>query len=552
MIRFRQIFTLFFLSLTGIILAQNPNGYYNTASGKKREQLKTSLHQIIRHHTVLDYGSMWVIFRQTDERPNSTVWDMYSSQVRTFNSTSGLNREHAFPKSWWGGDENPAYTDINHLYPSDAAANTAKSNHPLGVVGSNPSFNNGVSKVGSNVYPGFTGTVFEPDDEYKGDFARTYLYMVTRYQDFYNKWRYLYMLDANTYPVLKPWSINLLLEWHRNDPVSQKELERNEAVFRIQNNRNPFIDYPELVEYIWGSKMTETFTIDTSITKPVLTTPTNDTELQFGTVVLNQTGHLTLFVKGANLTGDLTVLLYGTNAAMFSINNISKISSALANSQQGYELSVTYTPTQISDSHSSTILIYDGGMDGSVIVNVHGSSITQEALNPTIALAATNVSSTGFTANWQELEGTDAYLLNIYSISNGTPELVRTEEDIHNTGTFIVTGLVTNQEYSYTVQREVKGLVTEHSNTIEVRTATSIGGNVRNNKLDVWTNESTIHIDNRSGIPETISIYNISGVLLFHSPELTGRTSFTTNQSGIYFIYAGGGVGKVVVRSSEF
>ncbi len=92
--------------------------------------------------------------------------------------------------------------------------------------------------------------VFEPADEYKGDFARTYFYVVTAYQNL--SWKYTYMVADGDYPSLQPWAIEMLLKWHRDDPVSEKELKRNEVVYSIQTNRNPFIDYPELAEYIWG------------------------------------------------------------------------------------------------------------------------------------------------------------------------------------------------------------------------------------------------------------------------------------------------------------
>ena len=162
----RVISVVFFFLHSFIILAQNPQGYYNNASGKSKEELKTALHEIIKHHTILGYGSLWMIFGDTDQRDDGTVWDMYSSNIRTFDTTLGLNREHSFPRSWWGGDKNiAAYTDLNHIFPSDAEANMAKSNHPLGVSASNSNFDNGVSKVGNNVFPGYTGLIFEPADQ---------------------------------------------------------------------------------------------------------------------------------------------------------------------------------------------------------------------------------------------------------------------------------------------------------------------------------------------------------------------------------------------------
>lgn len=175
-----------------------------------------------------------------------------------------MNREHCMPKSWFGissGQENsePIGSDLHNLYPSDVTANTAKSNYPLGEVGTS-TFNNGTVKVGTNKFPGYAGTVFEPNDEYKGDFARTYMYMVTCYEDYSTRWQSTgtsSMLYNNIYPVFKPWTVNMLLKWHRNDPVSEKERKRNDAVYKLQKNRNPFIDYPELAEFIWGTRSGE-------------------------------------------------------------------------------------------------------------------------------------------------------------------------------------------------------------------------------------------------------------------------------------------------------
>ncbi|MDO9152989.1 MAG: endonuclease, partial [Paludibacter sp.] len=183
--------------------------------------------------------------------------DMYSSNKRS-SWVSSLNREHNFPKSWWSAapETTVAYSDLHNLYPSDAVANSAKSNFPLGEVGGTPTFSNGVSKVGTNIFAGYSGTVFEPANEYKGDFARAYMYVVTCYENYASNWRSLgtsSMLINNTYPVFNTYAINLLMKWHRNDPVSDKEKNRNNAVYSFQKNRNPFIDFPVLAEYIWGN-----------------------------------------------------------------------------------------------------------------------------------------------------------------------------------------------------------------------------------------------------------------------------------------------------------
>ena len=253
----KVIYTLAFLILILKLQAQIPFGYYDSAIGKKGATLKTALFNIIKNHTQLEYYSSSSYFMTTDWNPGGYFWDMYSNNKRT-SWTSALNREHNLPKSWWSTspETTVAYSDLHNLYPSDAIANSAKLNYPLGEVTGNPEFTNGVVKVGTNNFPGYNGTVFEPDDEYKGDFARDYMYVVTCYENYASNWRSTgtsSMLFNNTYPVFKSYAVNLLLKWHKNDPVGEKETKRNNAVYTIQNNRNPFIDYPVLADYIWGN-----------------------------------------------------------------------------------------------------------------------------------------------------------------------------------------------------------------------------------------------------------------------------------------------------------
>lgn len=246
--------------LPGFIFAQIPSGYYNIARDKKKEELKTALHDLAAPVKVLRYGRgvnhTWEGFFHTDRREDGSIIDMYSSVVRSFNgfkSVSGMHIEHAFPKSWWGGHKNRhIYKDLFHLYPADKLMNMSKANHPLGVVSDTPAVSNGVCKVGTSCFPGYGGVVFEPADEYKGDFARSYLYIVTIYEELAPYWKSP-MLENNTYPVWQPWAIDLLKQWHQQDSVSLKEKLRQEQVFKIQGNRNPFIDYPDLVNYIWGA-----------------------------------------------------------------------------------------------------------------------------------------------------------------------------------------------------------------------------------------------------------------------------------------------------------
>ena len=289
--------TLYFLLVFSVAYSQIPSSYYISLNGKQSAALKTELHNIVMQDTsrYLLYGSgvgrTWQGFYSTDRNTtNNLVIDMYSNELRYFATNyislgypsfgQEIHIEHSLPKSWWGSHEWAAYKDLNHLYPADGSMNLSKSDNPLGVVSGKPTKNNGVSKSGPAVYDGYVGNVFEPADQYKGDFARTYFYMATAYEHYKNLWdttKPENMMQTNTYPVFKTWAINLLLEWCRQDPVSQKELTRNEKVYSIQGNRNPFIDYPELAEYIWGNNIGIVWNITTSIQNPL----SNEFEIKF-------------------------------------------------------------------------------------------------------------------------------------------------------------------------------------------------------------------------------------------------------------------------------
>jgi endonuclease I len=264
-----KLLLLGFLILCNLGFSQIPQGYYDAANGLSGTSLKTALHNIIKGHTVLSYGSLYASFESTDVKPNGTVWDMYSDIPNgTLNgnppyiyhfvsgehcgSYSGegdcYNREHSFPASWFG-DNSPMYTDLFHLLPTDGYVNNRRSNYPFGDVGSATWTSLNGSKLGDCVAPGYSGTVFEPIDAYKGDFARSYFYMSVRYYTEDSGWPGSPMVTGSQ---LKPWALEMLKLWSSQDPVSTKEIDRNNAVYNEQGNRNPFIDHPEYIAAIYG------------------------------------------------------------------------------------------------------------------------------------------------------------------------------------------------------------------------------------------------------------------------------------------------------------
>ena len=276
--------TLLLAAVALLASATAPNGsgiYYQNANGKKGAQLKTALCGILwetRYNPALSYNELWTAFHTTDVRSDGKIWDMYSDNTNyepggsaQGHNYSGegdsYNREHSFPASWFGSNT-PMYTDLHHIYPTDGYINNRRSNYPFGETNGNTyKSHNSFSKLGSCTVSGYTGTVFEPADEYKGDFARTYFYMVTCYEEKLADWysknsESRTTINGTKYPAFQTWQLNMLMAWATADPVSEKEINRNKAVYGIQNNRNPFIDYPGLEQYIWGSMKDQTFSYD--------------------------------------------------------------------------------------------------------------------------------------------------------------------------------------------------------------------------------------------------------------------------------------------------
>ncbi|WP_419813088.1 endonuclease [Bacterioplanoides sp.] len=252
----------------------NQATYYADAIGETGYSLKTALSRIISLGHI-DRGYNWVFFNANDRdlyfendgsildiySENPTAADPYhyviaSDQCGNFNSENDCyNREHAFPQSWFDRDY-PMRSDVHHLFATDGFVNSRRSNHPYGNVSSASWTSRNGSKLGNEASAQFNGTVFEPIDEFKGDLARAYFYIATRYENRIANWQGNgtadNVLNGTANQVFDSWHLNLLKAWHQLDPVSQKERDRNQAAFAYQGNRNPFVDNPQWVNVIWG------------------------------------------------------------------------------------------------------------------------------------------------------------------------------------------------------------------------------------------------------------------------------------------------------------
>ncbi|MBQ9440131.1 MAG: endonuclease [Paludibacteraceae bacterium] len=253
---------------------------YASLVGKSGTELWDAVNQIEnRDKRVTTYMALRGAYMVTDYSTYGNILDMYSNMSGTYRypqGTSGnsseisavFNREHSLPKSWWKHDNNnciPAFTDIVHVIPANGYVNEARSYYPYGEVGSaQQTFGNG-SKVGNSSFSGYTGLVYEPIDEYKGDFARIYFYMVTCYSNVkFNNYStggavFNYISNKSDFTT---YGKNLFMKWARNDEVSDFERRRNDGVQSIQGNRNPFVDLPNLAEYLWGTKTGKPYSFD--------------------------------------------------------------------------------------------------------------------------------------------------------------------------------------------------------------------------------------------------------------------------------------------------
>lgn len=369
------------------LAAQPSSSRYSALDGKSGESLFNAVSSVAGSgYKSLGYDGLYTAYKQTDLK-DGKIWDMYSNCDFVYNTKNTkkcgnysvecdcYNREHSIPQSWWGGGTGNQGCDIFHVLPTDGKVNGMRSNYPYGEVSSATYTSANGSKLGSSSIRGYSGTVFEPIDEYKGDIARGILGAMTKWKgswtqgngsSFFNG---SYTSSSNF--GLTSYAVTLLLKWHREDPVSQKERDRNNGIEATQGNRNPFIDYPCLVEYIWGSHKGETFNLsqvlsaydssfDTTdpsgcscISEPRLTQPANGSSYEVGTTRPDSTLTKSFTVKGANLSSSLTLTLSGTNSSLFAV---SPTTITAAQAMAGQNIAIIYHPTA-EGSHTAQLTI---------------------------------------------------------------------------------------------------------------------------------------------------------------------------------------------------
>ena len=442
--------SFFVLTITAksVTPAASLPAYYEDLQGKSGKSLFDAVHVVAKEgYSSLSYSGLWTAYKTTDLYDNGKVWDMYSDCSWTYgsdqcgtysNECDCYNREHSIPKSWFGGSESGPGCDIFQVVPTDGYVNNKRSNYAFGEV-SSASYTYDGAKLGSaksititggNTIAGNTGTsiscsgtVFEPRDEYKGDFARGYFGTMIKWAngdysafttgDGGKIFSSNYSTDAFG---LTKYGVALLMKWHRQDPVSKKEIDRNNGIQQTQGNRNPFIDYPYLAEYIWGEKAGETLYLDDIMTaydadfvlgesdgsrEDVVHTPVlsvSNTTVNFPSVLVDEESSVSIKVTGVYLTSSVTLTISGEDADMFETSCSSLTINEANSSITQNNVILTYVPTE-KGQHTATLQIASQGAE-TLTVKLYGAcnaacQVTwmvngeeYTAGNPTTSLAA--------------------------------------------------------------------------------------------------------------------------------------------------------------------
>ena len=443
--------------------------YYRKAEGLRGTQLKAVLHDIIQPEHVLDYGGgagkTWSGFWLTDQMDDMQVRDRYSNIVRHFNpdmsAVSNMNIEHIWANSWWGHVKNNAYCDLFNLYPADATANGRKSNNPIGIVDGTVAYSNGMTKVGksSSYRADSLITAWEPADQWKGDFARTYFYMATCYSHMTSLWTTtegLLTVDPDSPLLMRPWVYNLMLEWAEADPLDEIEQERCDAIYNIQGNRNPFVDFPELCQYIWGDRTDEQFYCTDEHGAEIFV-PAASEEIDFGLHPLSRPFNAKVQVRGRGLDEGATLSVADES---FDLDKATLTADEIT---EGTDIIVAVRP---SDEGTYTTLLT---LEGSGYVQQ--TPLTVTFVDGIPAYAATDivcaVSSRRFNANWMNYQPGATYTLNVYTKdAKGQPKTFGTYTTTDTT--YQVRNVLASTTYYYKVSIIEDGKETVGSNEVAV------------------------------------------------------------------------------------
>lgn len=437
-------------------IAQIPTGYYSTATGTGYT-LKTQLYNIIKGHVDNGYAGLYTTYQTSDVdnfyENDGSVLDMYSEKpagTDPYNYSLGTtqrcgtysvegdcyNREHIIPQSSFGSAA-PMVSDAHFITPTDGKVNGQRSNYPHGMVASATWTSLNGSKLGSSAVSGYTGTVFEPIDEFKGDIARMYFYFATRYETTVSGYTFP-MFNGTSNQVFTTAFLNMLLAWNTQDPVNAREIARNNAIYSTQSNRNPYIDHPEYVQAVWN--------------------PTADSQAPTAPTSLAVTASTSNSVSLSWLAATDNIGVTGYDVYM---NN------ALKATVTG--LSTTITGLTASTEYSFYVKAKDAAANTSVASNTANATTTgaTDTVAPTAptSLIASGTTSTATNLSWTAAN--DNIGVTGYDVYQGA-----TLKATVTGTTYSVTGLTAATAYTFSVKsKDAAGNISVSSNVVSVTTS---------------------------------------------------------------------------------
>lgn len=511
---------------------QSVNEYYSSINWDQTgATLKTSLFNKIKITTAgWSYDGLWEAYKTTDVRPDGThFWDIYSDTTdytlndKRINASykkegDSINREHVIPQSSFN-EAAPMKSDIHHVLPSDGYVNNRRSAYPHGIVTGSPTYtSNDGCKLGSGT--GST-TVFEPMDNYKGDIARIYFYFVTCYQDKMSSNSFS-AFDKSTHPSIKTAYLNVYLQWAKEDPVSEKEIIRNNAAYAGQGNRNPFIDSPYAVGAIWDPTHASDYGVKGQYTsgEGVSISKTSASMISGGTTTISATS-----------TGGGTINWTTSNSSVVSLSSSTSSSGSSITLTAGSEGSATITA-------SSTISGKTYSQQCSVTVSAtkQVSSIAVSGQKTTYNVDDTFVKPT-VTATYND--GTQA--------------------EVSNEATYTGYDMSVAGDYTVTVSYSYGGVTKTAAYAIKVKTSGG-GGSGEEVTLDIdFTGSKSSDTDIKGNVWSTTGSYttgsgylrlNSSDTYISNSPELLVDTAETMSVSATLRTY--GGVNSQSLRITAY
>jgi len=576
----KQFYTLLFTIVTTSIFGQIPANYYDSANGLSGFALKTELRNITANgHTARTYdqlydgsgitGSQGYIDTHSDVATSSgnqyendgSILDFYSenpSGADAYNFTHGnnqcgnqsaegdcYNREHLVPQSSFGSAF-PMQSDIHHVIPTDGRVNNFRGSLPFGEANNDDWVSLNGSIRGSSAMVGYSGSVFEPIDEFKGDIARALLYFATRYENTVDGYTSFDMFNGTNDQVFYDWAIDVLLDWHYNvDPVDQRERDRNNAAYNFQGNANPFVDHPEYANMIWNpTPDTEDPTDPTNLVASNPTDNSMDLNWTASTDNIGVIGY-DVYVDGglnastANTSYTVSGLTANTNYC-FTI----KAKDAAGN-ESGFSNQDCEMTTNNGSSGGLDELFFSEYIEGSgnnkVLEIANFSGVTVNLSTYTMKLSSNG--NANWTATYSFPNGAEIANGDVYVVAQGSSTLCNSEEDAQNNAITAFNGNDAIGLFKNDVLIDILGTLGDNSvyaeNVTLIRKPTVAGPNTifTPSEWTIFPQDNCDDLGQHTLITLSIEDVTAANFKFYPNPVSTSKLNFTINKSTRIQIY---------------